>query len=103
MRVVYIADDGKEFNDEFECLDYEWILNHPYLKDIHFYDKDNNKLDDIFSQDVYCKTERVVVPNENAVKDFQDFADYTGFCCYKRIVERGEWIFDNESGMFVKV
>ena len=24
MRTVYIADDGKEFDNEFECEHYEW-------------------------------------------------------------------------------
>ena len=25
MRVLYIADDGKEFDNEFECEHYEWL------------------------------------------------------------------------------
>jgi len=37
MRVVYIADDGKEFNDEWDCRDYEWKLNHPAINDICMY------------------------------------------------------------------
>ena len=38
MRTVYIADDGKEFDNEFDCEHYEWILNHPNLKYIKIYD-----------------------------------------------------------------
>ena len=103
MKIIYIADDGKEFDNEFDCEDYEWKLNHPYLKDICFYDKDNNNLVDIFTDDAYGKTERVVVSSENALKDLQEFADYTGFCCYGDIVECGEWIFNEEKCTFIKV
>ena len=29
MRVVYIANDETQFDDGFDCEDYEWRLNHP--------------------------------------------------------------------------
>ena len=102
MRILYIADDGKEFDDEFECTDYEWKLNHSHLKDIGFYDKDNNELTDIFTEETYSITERVVVSNETALKELQEFADYTGFCCYEDIIECGEWTFNYDKGTFVK-
>ena len=42
MKIIYIAEDGTQFDDEFECESYEGKLNHPYLKNIVFYDiKDN--------------------------------------------------------------
>lgn len=100
MRIVYIADDGKEFDDEYDCDFYEWKLNHPYLKDINLYDKDNKKLDDIFSETTYSETEKVVVLNENAIKDLHDLSIYTGFCLYEDITECGEWIFNGD--IFVK-
>lgn len=102
MKVIYISDDGKKFDDEFDCINYEWKVNHPHLKDIGFYDEENNKLTDIFSEEVYCITETVVIPDEIALKELQEFADYTGFCCYKDINECGEWIFNCDIGAFVK-
>lgn len=24
MKVIYVADDGTQFEDEYECLNYEW-------------------------------------------------------------------------------
>lgn len=98
MRVVYIADDGKEFADEYECMDYEWALNHPYLKDVHFYDADGNELDDVFSEETYNIAEKIVVLNENAVETLQEFANYTGYCAYEDVNECGEWIFNLDSG-----
>lgn len=103
MKVIYIADDGKEFDNEFDCQSYEWKLNHPHLKDICFYDKDNKVLGNIFLQETYETTERIVVPNKDALNDLQEFANYTGFCCYEDIVGCGEWAFDIKKGTFVKV
>lgn len=102
MKIIYIADDGTQFNDEFECKDYEWKLHHPYLKDVHCYDKDDNELQDIFSEDTYGDTVKIIVFNNKAVKDLQDLSIYTGFCCYENISECGEWIFDDEIETFVK-
>ena len=47
MRIVYIADDGKEFDNEFECEHYEWLQNHPNLKYIKCYNEDGKLFDDI--------------------------------------------------------
>ena len=103
MKVLYIADDGKEFDNEWDCRNYEWKLNHSSLKDIYFYDKNNKLLEDIFSEETYNVTEKIVVTTENQLNDLQEFADYYGFCCYEDINECGEWIFDNSKSAFVKV
>lgn len=101
MRVVYIADDGKEFDDQYDCEHYEWKLNHPSLNNIHLYDKDNNELEDLFSEDVYGIVVKIIVPDENAAKDLRELGDYTGYCCYEDIYEPGEWVWNDE--IFVKV
>lgn len=101
MRTIYIADDGQEFDDEYECRDYEWILNHPHLKDIHFYDIKSRELNNVFSEETYNATDKVVVLNENALKTLQEFVHYTGYCSYEDIDECGEWIF-NSDGDFEK-
>lgn len=102
MKAIYISDDGKIFEDEWECKDYEWRLKHP-LTDIHFYDENNNELTDIFSEESYSKTEKVVVSNEKTLKELQEFADYIGFYCYYDIDECGEWVFDYKKEGFIKV
>ena len=102
MKIIYIADDGKEFDNEFDCERYEWELKHP-LNGISFYDKNNNELGNIFSTDTYCTTEKVVVSNESALKSLKEFADYTGFCCYHNIKECGEWVFNDDEETFVKL
>lgn len=105
MRVVYIADDGKEFDDKYDCEDYEWKLNHSGLNDVRMYDKDNNELENIFSQDTYEIVMKIVIPSENSVKDLQDLGRYTGFGSYEDINEPGEWVWCDEDFKceFVKV
>ena len=102
MKVIYIADDGKEFDNEWDCMDYEWKLNHTHLNDIVFYDKDHNELKEIFLHDIYTITEKVVVPNKEALEDLHEFAEYTGFCCYYSIEDVGVWYFDEDIGDFKK-
>lgn len=93
MKVLYIADDGKEFDDKFECEKYEWLLEHSHLKDIKCYDKDGNLFPDIMSDKTYDYCTKVIVPTKKCVKEIQDLADYMGFCLYLDITEPGTWIF----------
>ena len=98
MRTIYIADDGKEFDDEFECEHYEWMLNHPNLKYIKIYDNRTGELfDDIMTDDAYNYGDKVVIPTEFALKDLHDWATYSGYCYFHQITEVGTWLFnDNE-------
>ena len=101
MKIIYIADDGTQFDDEFACKDYEWVLNHPHLKDVHIFDKDGNEFKDIFSEDAYNYSTKIVVANDKAAKDLQDLAGYTGYCYYGQINKSGEWKFDEAKEKFV--
>lgn len=103
MRIKYIADDGTEFDDETLCEDYEWKLNHPHLKDIHVFDEGGNEFKDIFSEDTYNQSAKIVVDTIEAVKDLQDLGIYTGYNCYEDIDDVGEWVFDLKKETFVKV
>lgn len=93
MRIIYIADDGKEFDDEWNCKFYEWRMEHIHLNDIRFYEKNGRLLTSSpFSDLHYNKTETIIVPNEEALKDLHALAEYTGFCDYDSINEVGTWI-----------
>jgi hypothetical protein len=103
MRIVYIADDGKEFDDEYDCLHYEWRLNHPNLKDVHIYDEHGKEFEDIFSEDTYGDCMKITVPTDEAAQDMQALAKYTGHCYYAHIKESGTWKFDDKASGFVLV
>lgn len=103
MRTIYIADDGTQFDNEFDCEDYEWKLSHPNLKDVHIFDKDGNEFEDIFSEDAYNYSSKIVVSSDEAAKEMQDLANFTGYCYYEHINKAGEWIFDDSKEEFIEV
>lgn len=102
MRVIYIADDGTQFDNMFKCEDYEWRLNHPGSNDIHMYDADGNELSEIITDKTYHSVEVVVAESEEALDALKELADYTGYCCYYDITSVGKWRFNNIVGEFVK-
>lgn len=89
MEIIYRAKDGKEFKDIIECENYEWLLDHGHLRYVSFLDKAGNKLKDIMSEDTYFNAEKIIVPSDKCAEDLRSLADYTGFCCYDKIKEKG--------------
>lgn len=65
-REIYIAEDGTEFNDKDECLEYEMRLCE---KTINFYDGSFNKSD--FASCVYAD-----LPNSDAIQALINICDY---------------------------
>ena len=104
MQVIYRSDDGKEFNNEWDCEDYEWRLQHPSLSNVVCYDVDFNVLENLFSEDTYVNATMITVYTDEAAKDLGELGEYCGFCDYKDIVSRGIWKWDESSlnGKFVK-
>ena len=66
---IYIARDGKEFNDEGECLDYENELD---IKSIEAYDENFNRMD--FEGATY-----VVIHSEEEIDFIDKVCDYNGW------------------------
>lgn len=65
----YVARDGKEFDNESKCLDYENELN---IKSIEAYDEDFNRTD--FEGATY-----VVIHSDEEVKLIDEVCDYNGW------------------------
>ncbi len=103
MTVIYIADDGTQFDNEWDCEAYEWKLNHPHLKDILIFDENGNKFEDIMAEDTYNYSAKIVITSDDALQAIQDLESYTGYCCYGSIDSIGEWVFDKRKETFVKV
>ena len=101
MRVIYIADDGTQFDDEYECKDYEWLQKHSHLKDIQLYDEEGYLLDEsILSEYGYNHAWTVVVKTLDAAIEMDALAQYTGFCAYEDINRVGVWTWDKDKEMF---
>ena len=104
MKIIYIADDGKQFDDEWECENYEFVIKHPSLKDICFYDENGNMLDDVLDQNTYEYAMKIIVPTDEAAKSLYELEKYAGFCAYRNIDSAGTWVWENGlNGRFVKI
>ena len=88
MFIKYFADDGTEFNDEYECEMYEESKNmknaYPEIFKIEFWNKDSKKYsidpDNIFDDNIYNNACKINIPSENAFLCFHDWAEYCGWC-----------------------
>lgn len=102
MRTVYIADDGKEFNDEYECQNYEFKLRHPNIESIEIYDKDGNRLKDLFLERTYELAYRVIIKSKNEIKDINSLTRRMGYYGFNTINDTGIWIYDENDECFVR-
>ncbi len=97
MRIVYIADDGTQFDDEWECESYEKCITHQAMYGIQFF---NNKDRDFyhitkgneFSDDIYQRADVVVVHSDEELKCLQWLTDYCGWLEFKMILSTGTWL-----------
>lgn len=102
MRIIYVAYDGRVFENGFDCQMHEWKLDHPNLRCVQCYNKNNEELKDIFSENTYYEVEKIIVPNDNTAKELQALGRYMGFSLYEFITESGEWVYDENEQKFIK-
>lgn len=102
MKTLYIADDGKQFEDEYECINYEFDILHPHLKTIELYNGNNEKLTDPLDEDTYSSFTKIIIHSEEELIDLYCAADYAGFTGYYDIKGVGTWVFDQDREKFVK-
>ena len=102
-KTVYIAFDDKEFDNEYDCREYE--LN-TKLKDIGddllLYDKNGKKIEKIDNQLLAESIDYIVVKSEKAYEYFVEQMDYFGLnypdyynspiCSYYYDYDENEWI-----------
>lgn len=102
-KTIYVAFDGKEFDDEGDCREYE--LN-TKLKDIGddllLYDKNGKKIEKIDNQLLAESIDYIVIKSEKAYEYFVEQMDYFGLnypdyynspiCSYYYDYDENEWI-----------
>lgn len=102
MKTLYIADDGKKFENEYECRNYEFCISHPHLKTIELYDRHGKKLTNPLDDETYFNFTKIVVHSKEELADLYNAADHTGFTGYYDIKSSGTWVFDQDKEKFVK-
>ena len=106
MKIFYQAEDGKIFDNEDECLEYEYKLKFPEIFNICFYDKDgllyHINEDNIFNDDYYFKAEKVNIYNKTDLIVFQKLARECGWCEFTDyITSPGTWIRKEDNRLCV--
>lgn len=108
MRVEYIADDGTRFDNEWDCMAHEDMLNHPNLKFVSWILEDGTicGLDRCFDEDVYLNCIRIIVPSDEAAADVRWLAKHCGYCDYEAITSMGVWDYcmdtDGDDNRYIK-
>lgn len=103
MKIIYRADDGKDFENEDDCLMYEWSLK---FGDSHFYSlspENEVPLMSLYSEEIYGIVDKIVVDTNKSAKAISAFGKWSGFLAYISINSVGTWIYDESSYEFVKV
>lgn len=103
MRILYIADDGTAFYDEYDCEHYEFVLRHQCLGNIGFLDENKEIIQNFMLQESYECTDYVIIHSNEELSALHEFASFTGFCSYHTIVDIGTWRFDYEEMKFVLI
>lgn len=104
MKTIYIADDGKEFEDENECLDYENLKSKKtknFLNAIHAFDEggqeikiDFNNISSVYDiENMIRKTMYVTFDSLEARMFFDEQQEYFG---YKSIHECVDHEYEND-------
>ncbi len=75
MEIIYRAKDGKEFDDKYECEDYERSLCTHTFK---MWDDEHKPLTD-YSYDAYSKAMYVRVKDSTEIDDVRKEFNYYGF------------------------
>lgn len=103
MKTIYVADDGKSFDNEFDCKMYEFSLNHPHLKDLHIYNEYGVEREDLLSDETYFCADTIIVSTQDALNDLHSLAEYMGHLSYGDIDSIGRWVYNHKQETFVKV
>ena len=105
MKEIYIADDGRQFENKEECENYEYYeLKIPLMKNIEFLDEDNKKLSFIEREDdeqFFLDVEKIIIHSGEELNQFHIYARDCGFIGWQNIDAVGEWEWNKEHCDFV--
>lgn len=110
MRILYIADDGTEFTDEWDCEMYEDLQHYPSQFTIDFYDAKGrlyriqpSLLDGKGFDEIYQKAEKVVIHNQSEFEALAHLTNIGGWCEFDDITGPGTWVRKSEPVHFNEV
>lgn len=101
IKTTYVAFDGKEFDDEDLCFEYEGKTRYPVLLgQAKFYDRRGNK---IILQDIifgYNNAYFVDLPTEETVKQYKELEKAVGNAGADNINKPGFYFYEETHGKY---
>ena len=95
MKCIYVAEDGIEFDNEYDCEMYEGELLHPDILNIEFYNECGElykiQHHNIYDDNIYNACEKIDVHNDKEVNDLRWLAEMCGWCEFEQIESVGIW------------
>ena len=101
MKTIYIADDGKEFDDEDDCKDYEGTQRLKNSKGIKFYNEDlelitdTRGLDDVYY--AFVKTDKDAAEARDIINE------WVGMYAFKTVTHAGYWMYRDDKDDFAVI
>jgi hypothetical protein len=96
---TYISDDGKIFENELECLQYE-LSERCKKSKVKVFGKHNKRLKEFWTDQAYDESLKVVVPDEEALEDIKAVTRYNGTFC--EITDVGIWRYkESDSNLWL--
>ena len=96
MKIVYIAEDGKTFDNQIDCELYEKSINYKAMYNIKFIDiaKRLYKIspDDPYNDNIYQDAWEVILKDFDQVRAIQFLAEECGWCEFESLTEPGIWV-----------
>ena len=99
MRIIYEADDGKQFDNEYDCNEYEFYQDISDAE-IKAYDIDGNELQDLTSVKTFNAIDTIIIKDLRQVEYIRKIYKYTGY--YQEIDSIGTWKWNDDKQLFVK-
>lgn len=103
MKTVYMADDGTQFDNKYDCEDYEFGMKMKLPKSgLKFKNLFGTELSRIHSEQTYMDANIIEAPTKEDVELLHKIAEVAGFELYLEINSPGVWIWYGPTRSFKK-
>ncbi len=112
MKIIYQAEDGTTFDNEFDCLAYEETKTYNFIYSIDFFDSFGDKYsivkENLFNDNWYYSCEKIHIHNQDELSELLRLSRDCGWCeFYEQIDSVGVWerkeIPNSFQGKWIKV
>lgn len=101
IKITYVAFDGKEFNDENLCLEYEGEIRYPaLLEQAKFYDSRGNRIIPRYAINDDDAVYFINLPTEEAVKQYKELEKTAGGVGVDNIDKPGFYFYEDTHGKY---